>query len=490
MLYIRYAEAVEKELHLPLGPLYLTTALERAGFRVDFRDYQCCDAADPFDLGAMVDFCADPAPVIGLSCMANLLPFTILAAQELKRRYPGRTVVIGGVGAKGVERLVMERFPWVDLIAHGEGERSGLELLGRLRAGESVDEVPGLFWRDGAGRVHENPPPPRIQDLDAIGRPAYDKVDLRRYDAYGMVTSRGCPYPCTFCSVAPVWGRVPSYRSARDVVAEMKELHEQAGVDLFLFQDEFFVASKQRVLEFCDELRRSGPQVRWKAFGRVNLTDRETMEAMARSGCLEIRYGVESGSARILEATKKGFTPEDSVRVVSEATTLFPRVDSFFIWGFPFETMDEFHESVFQMVSFRLMGSRILPSLLCLLPQTDVYRGLDPQTELEFCPELLPEYMITGHETLGAGVVDTGGRHAAIFDFVRRHPDVFPGFFLTDVERNIRPKFRVLQAHGFYRTANRLLGESDSCGAHSPDVPPQAGPVRMGRPGAKTAGAG
>ena len=468
MLYIRYAEAVERERHLPLGPLYLTAALERAGFKVDFRDYQFGEAADPFDLDSIVEFCTDPGPILGLSCMANLLPFTILAAQRLKQRYPDRTIVLGGVGAKGVERLVMRRFPWIDLVAHGEGELAGVELVRALRHGGDLSRVPGLFRRDADGRVVENPQGPRIAELDQIGRPAYHHVDLTKYDAYGMVTSRGCPYPCTFCSVAPVWGRVSTYRSAQDVVAEMRELHEAAGVDLFLFQDEFFVASKARVLEFCDELRRSGLKVRWKAFGRVNLTDRETMQAMARGGCLEIRYGIESGSAKILEQTRKGFTPDDSVQVVSEATTLFPRVDSFFIWGFPFETMADFHETVFQMLSFRLMGSRILPSLLCLLPQTEVYQALDPAVPLEFCEELLPEYMITGHETLGVGVVDTGGKHAGIFDFIRRHPDVFPGFFLPDVAGNIRPKFRVLQEHGFYRSANRLRGESDSCGAHSP----------------------
>jgi len=468
MLYIRYAEAVERERHLPLGPLYLTTALERAGFKVDFRDYQFCEASDPFDLASMVEFCADPGPVLGLSCMANLLPFTILAARELKQRYPDRTIVLGGVGAKGVERLVLERFPWIDLVAHGEGERAGVDLLRALRNGGDLARVPGVFRRDAAGLVVENPPAPRILELDDIGRPAYHHVDLTRYDAYGMITSRGCPYPCTFCSVAPVWGRSPTYRSPQDVVAEMRELHEAVGVDLFLFQDEFFVASKPRVLAFCEELRRSGLKVRWKAFGRVNLTDTETMRAMARTGCIEIRYGVESGSAKILERTRKGFGPEDSVRVVTEATTLFPRVDSFFIWGFPFETMADFHETVFQMLSFRLVGSRILPSLLCLLPQTEVYQSLEPEIPLEFCPALLPEYMITGHETLGIGVVDTGGKHAPIFDFIRRHPDVFPGFFLPDVEGNIRPKFRILQEHGFYRSANRLLGESDSCGAHSP----------------------
>ncbi|MDD4891088.1 MAG: hypothetical protein PHU85_14295, partial [Phycisphaerae bacterium] len=76
MLFMRYGEEVERELHVPLGCLYLTRALEEAGFLVDFRDYQVCSADDPFDLDVFCDFCNFPAKVIGLSCMANLLPFS------------------------------------------------------------------------------------------------------------------------------------------------------------------------------------------------------------------------------------------------------------------------------------------------------------------------------------------------------------------------------------------------------------------------------
>jgi hypothetical protein len=93
MLFVRYADAYDKELHLPLGLLYLTTVLERAGYDVDFRDYQTCPADDPFDLDAFAAFCAKPAPIIGLSCMANLLPFRIAcscSAASAPRRWRRR----------------------------------------------------------------------------------------------------------------------------------------------------------------------------------------------------------------------------------------------------------------------------------------------------------------------------------------------------------------------------------------------------------------
>jgi hypothetical protein len=250
----------------------------------------------------------------------------------------------------------------------------------------------------------------------------------------------------------------------------MRLLNERAGVDLFLFQDEFFVSSRRHVLGFCEALQKSGLKVRWKAFGRVNLTDAETMDAMADSGCIEIRYGIESGSSKVLSRTLKGFTPERSVEVVSEALKRFPRVDAFFVWGFPFETMEDFYQTLFQMLSFRLMGARILPSLLCYLPQTRIYDEYRGDPRFEFCPDLLPEYMLTGHEVCRPSGIEIDDQHRWLFDFIIQHPEIFPGFFHYDVEGNVRPKLAVLQEHGFYAAPQQEEG-TESCGAHSPSVP-------------------
>ncbi|MBW2262863.1 MAG: radical SAM protein [Deltaproteobacteria bacterium] len=468
MLVVRYVDAIERETHVPLGPLYLCSALENAGFDVDFRDYQLSTHDEPFEPSNLADFCADPAPVIGLSCMANLLPFTILAAKEIKERYPDRTIVLGGVGPFSVEEKILERFPWIDLVAHGEGELGAVTLVRALTNGGDVSGVPGVVYRDG-GSIVRNDPAPRIDRLDDIVTPAYHKIDYSRYAGHNVITSRGCPYACTFCSVAPIWGRKPHFRSPESIVAEMAHLHREHGVMLFLFQDEFFVSSKEKVLHFCEALEKEGlADVKWKAFARVNLTDTDVMRAMARAGCVEIRYGIESGSDRILERTNKGFSIEQATEVVSEACLYFPRVDSFFIWGFPFETMEDFNQTVFHMISFRLVGSRILPSLFCLLPQTDIYNEYKDIKELEYYPGLFPEYMLTGHEICEDGKLQMSEKHRFIFEFIQQHPDLFPGFFHIDLETNILPKHAVLQEHGFYVSRNREISESDSCGAHSP----------------------
>lgn len=471
MLFLRYGEEVEQERHVPLGCLYLTRALEDAGFAVDFRDYQLCEAEDPFDMATFLDFVRNPAPVIGLSCMANLLPFTILAARALKARYPDRTVVLGGVGPKAVEDKLLRRFPWIDVIARGEGERSGPALLRALHQGD-LARAPGISYRQD-GRVRHTPAPPRIADLDSIPFPAFEKVGLRRYAGYGMMTSRGCPYHCTFCSVAPVWNFESYSRSPQNIVEEMKLLHHEAGVQLFLFQDEFFVSGKRHVMAVCEALRTSGLGIKWKAFGRVNLTDVEMMEAMADCGCVELRFGIESGSDRVLERIKKGFTTAEVLDLIPKAIEIFPRVDAFYIWGFPFETLDDFSQSLFQMISFRMMGARILPSLLSLLPQTEIYETLPPDTELEFCPYLLPEFVFTGHEVVRGGAVELPDRHRRYFELITQNPDIFPGFFHVDVEHNVLPKLEMLREFGFYPRPEAPPPDAESCGAHSPRIAPQ-----------------
>ncbi|MBN1979890.1 MAG: radical SAM protein [Chitinivibrionales bacterium] len=474
MLFIRYGEEIERERHVPLGCLYLTRALEDAGFEVDFRDYQLCDAQDPFCLDVFLEFAREPASIIGLSCMANLLPFTVLAAKALKQRYNNSKIVLGGVGSKGVEEILLRRFPWIDIIVRGEGERTGVEMVRALSAGHTLAGIAGLSFQADGRNVH-NQERPRIRDLDTLPFPAFSKVNLSRYAGYGMMTSRGCPYPCTFCSVAPVWNLESYSRSPENIIAEMKFLKAEAGVDLFLFQDEFFMSGKRQVMDFCRFLSASGLHVEWKAFGRVNLIDEEMMRAMVESGCIELRFGVESGSDTILRLTRKGFTSQQVLEVIPKAIATFPRVDAFYIWGFPFETLEDFYESLFQMISLRMMGARILPSLLSLLPQTQLYQELVNKDELTFCSYLLPEFVFTGHEICHGSEIIIPDQYSHYFRLIEDNPDIFPGFFHCDLEENIVPKLKLLQQFGFYPETFEpySIDSHESCGAHSPKASAQ-----------------
>ncbi|MCK5202034.1 MAG: hypothetical protein KAR21_26965, partial [Spirochaetales bacterium] len=133
-----------------------------------------------------------------------------------------------------------------------------------------------------------------------------------------------------------------------------------------------------------------------------------------------------------------------------------------------FETMEQFYQTVFLMNSFRMLGVRVLPSLLCYLPQTEIYQEVDKE-KLEFSYEMIPEYMITGHETCSGFGMQIEGKDQYIYDFILQHRDLFPGFFHYDFEHNIKPKLEVLTEFGF--DLEQAIGiVSESCGAHSPQV--------------------
>jgi anaerobic magnesium-protoporphyrin IX monomethyl ester cyclase len=452
LLYIIYPDGIDREYHIPLGLLYLVSVLEEQGYRVDLRDYQLDTGENLFDTEHTLAFLEESAPVVGFSCMANLLPYTLLVAQAFKARHPEKTVVLGGTGPTAVEQGILRKFDAVDVIVRGEGEQTIIELMDALTTGRDLRTVPGISYRSN-GSLGANPPRPRIADLDTLPWPAYHRLDMPIYQGYGVVTSRGCPYHCTFCSVAPIWEHQVALRSVDSVVAEMQYLFEEYGVTMFLLQDEYFVSDKARMLGFCAALRSVGLPVNWKCFTRINLVDEEMLRAMADAGCVHIRYGVESGSDTVLRRVAKGFTAQQASEVIALSARVVPEVDAFFIWGFPFETMVDFHKSVFQMVLFRSWGVRVLPCLLSFLPQTAVYRDYLAGKyggKLRFRPDLTPEYVVTGHETSAAGQIAISAEQQPLFDFVAAHPDLFPGFLQWEPETNVRPKLQVLCDLGFY----------------------------------------
>jgi radical SAM superfamily enzyme YgiQ (UPF0313 family) len=453
IFYLNVRGEIDFEIQPPLGLLYLVAVLEQNKYAVDFVDYQTFPIenpeSDPFDIDNVINFLGEMPEVVGLSCMANLLPFTLLVAKRIKELFPQKIILLGGVGPFGVEELILDRFPGVDIIARGEAEKTLLDLMKVLPDRRQLSDIAGISYCDN-GTIVRTPDQTRLKSLDALPLPAYHHLNIEYYDAFNIVTSRGCPYGCRFCSVAPIWDHQASYRSHDNIIDEIQFLYENYGVERILFQDEFFYSTEAKMLDFCDRLIKAEISISWKCFGRVNLVTEQAMRRMAEAGCVQLRFGIESGSDRVLKKILKGFQFKDALRVVTQAVQIFPSVETFFIWGFPFEEMDDFHQTAIQMARFREMGIDVLPSLLSLLPQTPIYHDVLEKKypgKLSFVPELVPIYVITGHE-----ILDTENtipeRYRKYYDIIEAHPDIFPGFFLFDYETNIRPKHQILQQMG------------------------------------------
>ncbi|MBN1185049.1 MAG: B12-binding domain-containing radical SAM protein [Bacteroidales bacterium] len=462
MLYVKFLDGkIMRQNHLALGPMYLVSALENAGIEVDFRDYQMYQSNEIFNLENFMDFLKDPSPILGLSCMANLLPFVLYALPGIKKCYPRTRIVLGGVGTAAVENEILKRFPEVDIIHKGEGDNTVPRLVKALMQNQSIQDIPSISFRENGSVIH-NEKSPRIACLDNLNRPAYHCIDFSKYDGHNIMGSRGCPYPCTFCSITPIWGWKAFSRSAQNIINEMEYMHKEFGVEEFLFQDEYFVSSPKRTIEFCKLLKKRKLNIIFKVFARVDLVSKESMKALGKAGCIEIRFGIESGSNTILEAIKKGIKAEEGMKVLAKAKKYIPGVDAFYVWGYPFETMDDFSKTIFQMITFRGMDINCLPSLLTYLPQTVLYQSIPNKEDMEFCPYLLPEYMVSGFEDRLSVRVNTDNENAPLFNFIKQNKDIFPGFFHLDIEGNIIPKLEMLEQFGFYAKPE------ESCGAHSP----------------------
>jgi radical SAM superfamily enzyme YgiQ (UPF0313 family) len=238
---------------------------------------------------------------------------------------PRCLVIAGGPHATHLPHHLLSAYPAVDLIVRGEGEETMVEIArlaargelaragGRAGPATTLASIRGITWRDGE-RPSDTPDRPVIADLDRLPHPAADPVTVGvETDAQFefIITSRGCPAACTFCSSPDFWGRALRFRSAAHMIDEVRLLRERHGVVYVSVRDDTFTANRRRVIEFCRGLIDSGLDLLWDCQSRVNIVDEERLAWMRRAGCTHIQYGVESGSPRMLERLNKGIRLEE-----------------------------------------------------------------------------------------------------------------------------------------------------------------------------------
>jgi anaerobic magnesium-protoporphyrin IX monomethyl ester cyclase len=399
---------IDRQVYTPLGVLYLAAMLEPLGYNVEFVDYQVYAEAERFDHRGFVDALGRTADVVGISCMANLLPFALLVAQALKAQDPQRTIVLGGVGPSPVAEKIVETFPFVDSVVEGEGELAIVEIM--------------------RGNVAKRPSPARVQRLDELPLPAYHLLDYGRYDAApSVITSRGCPFKCTFCTEPYNFGGGVRFRSVERVLEEIELVHRLSGRTLFLFQDDILPLKPSRFHRLLEGLRNLSFPIEWKCFSRVDLMTEELMYEMAASGCVQIRYGIEAGHNRTLLRIMKQFTIEKAYEMTALSVRHFPSVHVSFIWGYPFENVREYLETLKQVQRFQDLGATTLLFELSPLPGSPLYQQY--RDDLVFREEDYSFYVLGGFETVTAERFETNGEFSSIYDLIRGHPDIFSGFY-------------------------------------------------------------
>jgi radical SAM superfamily enzyme YgiQ (UPF0313 family) len=268
----------------------------------------------------------------------------------------GWTVVLGGPESANYPEQYLER--GADVVVSGEGEETLAELLPALaaRGPHALHGIAGTTFKDDAGVVVVNTPRPQIRDIDALPWPDRDAIDIERYvnvwrehhgtGSVNLITARGCPYRCRWCSHA-VFGYTHRRRSVRGTADELEFLLQRYTPDIAWYADDVFTIHHRWLFEYAAELKRRGIRVPFETISRADrMMQDDVLRTLAEMGCWRIWIGAESGSQRILDAMERGVTVEQVHFAVQAAKRHGIQVGMFLMWGYDGETVEDIAATV------------------------------------------------------------------------------------------------------------------------------------------------
>jgi radical SAM superfamily enzyme YgiQ (UPF0313 family) len=279
------------------------------------------------------------AELFGLSCWTANRRGVALVARAIKRHHPGAHVTVGGPHATPLAREMLAHHPEIDTICVGESEATFLDLVGRLQAGAPASGIAGTAYRVG-DRIEMGAERPAIEDLDALASP-HDW-----FDTHIVMTSRGCPWRCTFCGAETSWGRGYRGQSVPYVLDALERAVARAPVKMIQIKDDTFTTNRKRVLELCRGIRERGLKFVWSCDTRVDVLGDDLLREMRLAGCERLSLGVESGSQAILDAIDKKITVDEIVESTRLAKKYGIKVRYYMMIGNRGETRATFAETL------------------------------------------------------------------------------------------------------------------------------------------------
>ncbi|MBM3255168.1 MAG: radical SAM protein [Candidatus Omnitrophica bacterium] len=364
------------DVYQPLGLAYIAAVLEQSGYEVQVIDAKAERLSNNEVIKRLLDF---KPRIVGLTSSTPDICAAISLAKQIKAQ-DGPILFIGGTHVSALPEETMQEACF-DYGIVGEGERTVVELADAISKGdrENIRHIKGLVLRDGP-KIVCTPPREYIDDLDTLPFPArhlfpalskYTYLYYKSLPLATIITSRGCPYQCTFCDRA-VFGNRVRMRSINNILDEIEMLVKDYGVREINIVDDLFTLSRQRIEEFCQGLLSRDIRISWACMARADCVNPDILKTMKQAGCWRINYGIESGNQRILDAIKKNVTLEAIERAVRWTSMLGIRSLGFFILGLPGE--DE--RSVRNTLSFanKLPLDRVVFFIAQPLPGTEIYK--------------------------------------------------------------------------------------------------------------------
>lgn len=311
--------------------------------------------------------------VIGFSLKTSTANSALILSKAIKKRYGNAVHVAGGPHITLAYRDTLVENPEIEYCFLGESDRSFIDFIKGLEEGKSVEGVPGIAYRKDGGIV--TTAREYIEDLDSIPYPnleAIENFDFRGF-RYPMITSRGCPYPCTYCCVGVVSSKKWRARTPGNILAELKYVKDRFGITMFEILDDNFTLRVERAKEFCRLLIESKLNLSWYCHNgiRADKIDLELAKLMKEAGCTSVALGVESGDPAIFDSIKKGEPLEAVVNAVKCIKAAGMRAVGYFIIGLPGDSLEGIKRTIKFQQSLGL--DYYMYGILNPYPYTEVY---------------------------------------------------------------------------------------------------------------------
>ena len=327
-------------VHFPLSVLQLAAAL-----RKDNVDTIILDGRIEENYREKILSLKHELLCVGFSCLTGQVSQGLEIARFVRENVPEIPIIWGGWHPTIFHEASIQS-PCADIIARGEGEEIIRELVKAFKNGHNISEIKGITYKIN-GKVMVNPDRPLMKNYKLENLP-YELLDTSRYEVQegriSIITSRGCPQNCSYCSIQSYYTRHWYGRDADEILDQIVHLKNKFNVDHFIFQDSNYFVNPKRTKAISEEIIRRGIKITWEASGHTKVlvrTDQDTYDLVKKSGCRKISVGVESGSPRMLNIIHKGLKIEEVfnlAKLIADSKITF-RTN--FIIGLPGETNED-----------------------------------------------------------------------------------------------------------------------------------------------------
>ncbi len=377
---------------MPLGLGYIASMLENEGYEVNIVDAYCLNFSWQELDEKIKRFSPD---IIGITSLSDQRASCFQLIKLIKSIDPKIKVVLGGPHATLMYEQILQKFP-VDAVVIGEGEITMVELIKAWQENRDIDEIMGIAFCKNQ-KIIKTLPREMILNLDTLLFPAYHLVNLTVYKGWhfidqifflmgkrppdyqqaAIITSRGCPGRCSFCSVRKIWGPTWRTRSPQNIVDEIELLYRKYNVDFFVFADDIFSVDQRRVMSICEEMLRRRIKIQWGFQTRVNFVSSQMLSLSAKAGCICILYGVESASENILKNVSKNIKLDDIIKAFEITKNTGIITGAFLMVGNIGENKRSIKETIKLLKIIK--PDIIIPQILMITPGTELFETAKSQ---------------------------------------------------------------------------------------------------------------